>query len=115
MNAPDAIGNSISAHPWSGFVAAWNRFFHGRIDARRMAVVRISYALLMLVWLAILYPDLDTWFGPAGLVPADVYEQARQPQQWSVLRWLPTDATSAAHWLQVIFWLHIASAVMLAL
>jgi uncharacterized membrane protein YphA (DoxX/SURF4 family) len=115
MSAPDAVCHSVSARPWSSFVAAWNRFFHGRIDARRMAIVRISYGLLVLVWLAILYPDLDTWFGPAGLVPADVYEQGRQPQEWSVLRWLPGDASAAAGWLQFIFWLHIASAVMLVL
>jgi uncharacterized membrane protein YphA (DoxX/SURF4 family) len=115
MSAQDAVFNPVSAHPWSGFVVAWNRFFHSRIDARRMAIVRISYALLMLVWLAILYPDLDTWFGPAGLEPADVYEQARQPQQWSVLSWLPHDVAAAASWLQFVFWLHIVSAAMLAL
>jgi uncharacterized membrane protein YphA (DoxX/SURF4 family) len=110
-----ALSQPTPTHPWHGFSAGWNRFFHAPIDARRLALVRISYALLMLVYLAILYPDLDTWFGPAGLVPADIYEQARQPQQWSVLRWLPNDSRAASDWLQFVFWLHIASAVMLAL
>jgi uncharacterized membrane protein YphA (DoxX/SURF4 family) len=115
MTSPPELLDAAPKSPWQAFAAQWNRFFHGRIDARRMALVRISYALLMLVWLAILYPDLDIWFGPAGLVPMDAYEQARQPQQWSVLRWLPNDPHDAATWLRAIFWLNIASVLMLAI
>jgi uncharacterized membrane protein YphA (DoxX/SURF4 family) len=115
MNATCSVIHPPASRPWQSFVAAWERFFHGRIDARRMALVRISYGLLMLMYLAILYPDLETWFGPVGLVPADVYEQARMPHQWSVLRWLPTDPQAAGDWLRCVFWLHFASAAMLAM
>lgn len=109
----------MSAGDWSlrqtapAFLAGWNQFFYAPIDARRMALVRIGFAVLLLIYLAILYPDLSTWFGPQGLYPADVDAETRLPQQWSVLRWLPSDPVEADVWLQRIFWLHIACTVML--
>ncbi|WP_425614731.1 HTTM domain-containing protein [Anatilimnocola sp. NA78] len=98
---------------WSGFAAAWQRFFHGRIDARRPALVRIGFSLLMLVYLAVLYPDLDTWFGPHGLFPAEFDEQRKLPQLWSVLRWINPSDPAASDWLHGLFWLNIVCVLML--
>ena len=55
---------------WRWLSVSWQHFFHGRMDARRPALVRILFSLLLLVYLAVLYPDLDTWYGVDGLVPA---------------------------------------------
>ena len=53
MSEPAAsIGNF-----WRGLAARWQRFFHARIDGRRLALVRIGFALVMLMNFAILYPD----------------------------------------------------------
>lgn len=109
----------MSAGDWSlrqtgpAFMAGWNQFFYAPIDARRMALVRIGFALLILIYMAILYPDLSTWYGPQGLYSADADAETAIPQQWSVLRWLPTEPAEAEVWLQRIFWLHIACTLML--
>jgi uncharacterized membrane protein YphA (DoxX/SURF4 family) len=109
----------MSAGDWSlretapAFLAGWNQFFYAPIDARRMAFIRIGFAVLVLIYMAILYPDLSTWYGPQGLYPADVDAETRLPQQWSVLRWLPADPVEADVWLHRVFWLHIACTVML--
>lgn len=98
---------------WHSFAAGWNKFLHAPIDARRFALVRIGFALLILIYMAVLYPDLENWYGPAGLYSAEVDAEAALPQQWSVLRWLPTDAEQAGVWLHRLFWLHIACTLML--
>lgn len=109
----------MSAGDWSlretapAFLAGWNQFFFAPIDARRMAFIRIGFAVLILIYMAILYPDLSTWYGPQGLYPADVDAETKLPQQWSVLRWLPADPGEADVWLHRIFWLHIACTLML--
>src|SRR5688500_17473413 len=95
------------------FSIGWNRFFHARIDARRFAMVRIGFALLMLIYLAVLYPDLETWYGPEGLYPADIDAERALPQQWSVLRWLPSEGSEAVTWLHRVFWLNVVCTVML--
>jgi hypothetical protein len=37
--------------------AGWNEFFHGPQDVRVCAAVRIAYAAVLVVNLAVLYPD----------------------------------------------------------
>ncbi|WP_254507806.1 HTTM domain-containing protein [Anatilimnocola floriformis] len=98
---------------WGKLSTSWTQFLNAPIDARRFALVRIGFALVILIYLAVLYPDLETWYGPTGLYPPDVDEAARLPQQWSVLRWLPTDPNEASEWMQNIFWIHIACTLML--
>ncbi len=100
---------------WRNAAAGWQRFFHARIDARRLAIVRIGFAALLLVNLAVLYPDLETWYGAAGLYPPAVAAQQALPQQWSVLRWLPAEHDAARDWLYGLFWLHLACTTMLLL
>jgi len=98
---------------WRTLSTSWTVFLHAPIDVRRFAFVRIGYALLILIYLAILYPDLETWFGPTGLYPAEVDAETKLPQLWSVLRWLPTEPLEAGIWLHRIFWLHIACTLLL--
>lgn len=98
---------------WRSFAAGWNKFLHAPIDARRFAIVRIGFALLILIYMAVLYPDLEKWYGPTGLYPAEVEAEAALPQQWTVLHWLPADAEQADVWLHRVFWLHIACTLML--
>jgi hypothetical protein len=98
---------------WRQLSTSWTLFLHAPIDARRFAIVRIGFAVLILIYLAVLYPDLETWYGPAGLYPLEVDQAERLPQQWSLLRWLPTDPSEAGVWLHRIFWLHIACTLML--
>lgn len=103
-----SIGSS-----WRALSSGWEQFFHARIDARRLALVRIGFAALMLVNFAMLYPDLDTWYGEQGLYPAEAAATRTLPQQWSVLRWISPQDPDAEAWLQGLYWLTIASALML--
>lgn len=98
---------------WRGLAAGWQRFFHARIDARRMALLRIGFALVMLVNFAILYPDLDTWYGEQGLYPSEAAAARALPQQWTVLRFISPASPAAEAWLHRLFWLTLASTALL--
>lgn len=39
-------------------IAAWNRFWFAEVDARSLAGLRVTLGLLLIVWLAFLWPDL---------------------------------------------------------
>lgn len=49
----------------------WNAFFFAARDPRMGSVIRIGYALLLLVNLACWAPNLERWFGDAGVLPAE--------------------------------------------
>jgi hypothetical protein len=51
---------------------AWIRFWFTPADVRPLALVRILTALLGLLLLWSYVGDLAAWFGPSGMVPADV-------------------------------------------
>lgn len=103
-----SIGSS-----WCTLSGAWQRYFHAQVDARRLALVRIGFAALMLVNFAVLYPDLDTWYGEQGLYPAEAAAAQALPQQWSVLRFISPTNPAAETWLHGLYWLTIVSAGML--
>jgi vitamin K-dependent gamma-carboxylase-like protein len=68
---------------------AWNGFFHGPLDLRVCALLRIAYASLVLIWLAVLYPDLATWFSEDGVIPLIVARKAMPGGAWTLLALLP--------------------------
>jgi hypothetical protein len=49
----------------------WDAFWFAARDARLRDVIRIGYAVLLLVNLATWAPNLERWFGDAGVLPAD--------------------------------------------
>jgi len=87
-------------------IATWNRFFHEPSDARIPALIRIGYALLVLVNLIAWYPYLDMWFGETGVLPADL--AALSPGEWTLLGWAKSPAV-----LLLCFWLFTLQAVCL--
>jgi uncharacterized membrane protein YphA (DoxX/SURF4 family) len=101
------------ANSWRVAAVVWQRFFHAPIDARRLALVRIGFAVVMLVNFSVLYPDLETWYGEQGLYPSEAAESHALPQQWTLLRWISPTNPAAESWLHGLFWLTIASAAML--
>lgn len=88
-----------------------DRFFFGPQDLRICAVVRIGYAALALVWLAVLYPDLGRWYSANGLVPAPTAEKLMPVEGWSLLTVLPQGAA----WLHAAYFLAVAHACLLLL
>lgn len=95
----------------SGFSSAWQGFFFSPVDARLCAVLRIGYAICVLINLASFYPDLERWFADSGVLPKDAVFLLQQPERWSLLMWLPEGML----WLQIVFWLFVLSAALLLL
>jgi hypothetical protein len=61
----------------AGLAATWMRFWFEPADARPLAVVRILAAALGLMLLGSYAADLETWFGPAGMIPVETAAAAR--------------------------------------
>jgi hypothetical protein len=57
--------------------AIWMRFWFEPADARPLAVVRILTATLGLLLLWSYAGDLETWFGPGGMIPVETAAAAR--------------------------------------
>lgn len=70
-------------------VAAWERFWFAPQETSTLAVFRIAFGLLATAWTATLAPDLLTFFGDGGILPAS---SAPRGVGWSVLAAFPADA-----------------------
>jgi uncharacterized membrane protein YphA (DoxX/SURF4 family) len=68
---------------------AWDEFFFAPQDLRTCALIRMGYAALVLIWLAVLWPDLSRWYAADGLLPAHAAERIAPPGSWSLLQHLP--------------------------
>ena len=90
-------------------LAAWNGFFHAEADLRACAVVRIGYAALVLVWLAVLYPDLSTWYSEQGVLPLATAEKTMPGGAWCLLSLFPKSQA----WLYAAYALAVVHAVLL--
>jgi hypothetical protein len=71
----------------------------------------MAYAALVLVHWAVLYPDLELWYGERGVLPNVVSREIAGPHQWSLLWHLP--ATPGV--LQTCFGMAVASTVFLGI
>ena len=80
MNAAE-VGTAhptMNVAPWSlkttlgALARGWHRFFHEPCDARIPAAIRIVYAAIVLIHLAVLYPNLDLWFTANGVLPVEL-------------------------------------------
>jgi hypothetical protein len=100
---------SLALRAPSLFVRSWNDFFHAPLDLRICALVRIGYAALVLVWLAVLYPDLAAFFTDDGLLPLNAAGGLMPGGAWSVLAWLPQDAV----WVGAAYGMAVAHALFL--
>ncbi len=103
-------GKPTAAEP-RGFGAAWNDFFFAARDPRLASVLRIGFALIVLVNLAVLAPDLRLWFSEDGLVPAATGEQIINEHALSLFSYLPHTDTV----LYACFGVFVAQAVLLLL
>lgn len=104
----DTRGYSLVAAARS-LAAWWHDFFHGPQDVRVCAAVRIAYAAVLLVNLAVLYPDLDLWYTDDGILTAAASKQIGEPFQWSMLWHLPSKSAV----VHTCFWILTAHTVLL--
>ena len=96
--------------PWSlraacrALGAGWNAFFHAPCDARVCAAIRMAFAVVVLLNLSILYPDLDLWFTDSGVLPSEASREVARPYTWSVFWQLPStsEVVHACYWIAVV-------------
>lgn len=96
---------------WRQVVLGWHRFFYAPLDIRVSAAVRMGFAVLMLVNLAVLYPDLALWFTDDGILPFAAGREATGPFGWSVFWVLPGSAAV----VQACFWICTIQTVLLGI
>lgn len=87
----------------------WNAFFHGLCDARVCALIRIGFALIVLLDLAVFFPDRYRWFAEGGVLTADDSRRIASPWAWSLLWSLPGTETV----IDCVFAVAFASALLL--
>jgi hypothetical protein len=59
------------------FGNGWTRFWFTPSDAVVLSLIRVLTGLVALWWYLGLYTDLQTWFGPGGLLPMEMVRQIR--------------------------------------
>jgi hypothetical protein len=91
----------------AGMRAATGRFFQGTCDARRYALLRVAYGILVLVYLLVLFPDFVVFYGERGVLPTAVARQVGERGAWSVFDCLPHDEQT----LQTCYWIIVAQTV----
>lgn len=70
MTSADHAADTISAPPSAGIASTWMRFWFEPASPRPLAVTRILAAGLALLLLWSYAGDLQTWFGPQGMIPS---------------------------------------------
>jgi hypothetical protein len=84
--------------------SAWNRFFFTPQRATVLALYRIVFAALVLLYLVLLYPDWLTWFGERGLLTLNSVPGAGRVAQFGIfVIWPHSDPA-----LRALFWIIVA-------
>jgi len=94
--------------PRRSFGTVWNDFFYASFDLRWAAVIRIAFASLVLVNLAILGVDLGLWFGPDGVMPLDASRTVIDSSSHTIFELLP-DTNTTVRVCFVLAMLHAAA------
>ena len=98
-------------HSTGGIAAvgdAWNRFWFSPADSQPLSLVRIGAAAIALAAWWSYAADLQAWFGPAGVLPADTVREWRPPTGFSLFDWAVTplalNAGPADDCLSILLW-----------
>ena len=87
---------TIADGPAAAIAAAWNRYWFTPTDSRPLALVRIGTAAVALSLWWSYAADLQAWFGPAGVLPADTVRQWRSSAGFSLFDWASTSLSLTA-------------------
>jgi hypothetical protein len=70
---------------------SWERFWFAQRETSTLALIRITFGVLMLAWAISLSTNLLTFFGPTGIITAQPRTEA-----WGILRWFPSESAVLA-------------------
>jgi len=79
--------------PAAAMAAAWNRYWFTPTDSRPLSLLRIGTAAVALMLWWSYAADVQTWFGPAGVLPVDTVRQWRSPAGVSLCDWASTSVS----------------------
>ena len=91
------------------FARGWNGFFHSTFDGRVLRILRVFYAVILLVNILTWFPYLELWFGEAGVLPLAVSRQVISADSWTIFSYLPTSSSV----LYVSYFCFLTQAVLL--
>jgi len=77
-------------------IKAWERFWFAPQPTSTLALFRIAFGLVALVWTLLLAPDLLTFFSRDGIVPRQPEYLIDTPWMWGLLGGAPGDAVVIA-------------------
>ncbi|MFO0911649.1 MAG: HTTM domain-containing protein [Pirellulales bacterium] len=80
---------------WRKVAELWQRFFHEPVDTLPCDLLRIGYALILLVYCLAAWPYVITWYGAGGVYPLDVSRQLIDPDCLTLFQWLPNTNMTA--------------------
>jgi hypothetical protein len=70
---------------------SWERFWFTEHETSTLALIRITFGVLMLGWAISLSTNLLTFFGPTGIITVQPRTEA-----WGILRWFPSESAVIA-------------------
>jgi len=74
-------------------IGAWNRFFFGLVSPRPLAVFRIVYGVLLMIYLVLMTGEFDYWYTGAGLLQGSEAREAAGPLRFSPLQYVQDPIT----------------------
>jgi hypothetical protein len=85
-----------SAHPspirpWS---TAWSHFFHNHVPTQPFAILRIGFALVILIIFLTGWADAQKWFGPRGILSFDASRAIVDPDTLTLFQLFPQSETA---------------------
>src|SRR5262249_23336480 len=89
----------------------WNDFFYAPMPTKTCGLLRIGFGLLVLLSFGVLYPDVDRWFGPDGVLTFAASRAIIDPDTVTIFQLFP-QSSLAVH---VLYGLLLAQSVCLIL
>ena len=87
----EAMKQSKLAGPKRRWMDIWDRFLFTGCDPRVVPVLRIGYAILILIQVATLWNDAGYWFSDQGVMQTATAQGMNGPTDWSLFFWLPSE------------------------
>lgn len=88
--SPSAVSVAREASGLAAIGDAWDRFWFHAADSRPLSLVRVGAAAIAIALWWSYAIDLQSWFGPQGVLPVDAVREARPPFGFSLFDWAGT-------------------------
>ena len=74
-----------------GIVYRWDRFLFQSSDPRVVPILRVGFALMILIQAFVLWPDAAYWYSDVGVMQTQTAREISGPMAWSLLFVLPSE------------------------